>query len=575
MKYNKTFLLVTLLFLYSFIFPQEKNKDQFYFFKKEINKLGLRENNFIKSSHFFIEKQWDSVLVSSSKALLLNKQQNISNYIHYMRGYSFMKKKIYKESLKEYEKVTTNFPFYYKIIRNLGGIALEKGSYKEAISYFERLNNITDSNIINYNKSSVIHDIGIAYFHLSNYEKAASLLLKSTQLQEKNKDTLRLIGSYMDIANVYYVQYKDDVAIPYFEKAYQLSQKISDFEIKRKASLNMSIVEENRKNLTKSLAYRKEYEKWKDSLTNQQKIWSVAQFEKKLAITQKQKEIDVLASQSQLKESQRNSLLVSSFLLLFLLIVSVYFYIQKNKNHQIITHQKEKLNLLNRTKDKLLSIVSHDLRSSVNLLQKSNSKLLHEIQHRNYEVLNTIVTKNAAIANSSYNLLENLLHWATLQTKQLYFYIESVDLFSVMQQITFNYQPLFDHKEITFKNKIAPASFILADLDSLKIIIRNLLDNSIKYNKVQGTISVYNYAKNNAYECLVVEDTGIGMSPRVIKELLKETSLLSKKKNQEEIGTGLGIQLCKTLILKNNATLKIESTVNKGTKMIITFPKPI
>nr|BFF40383.1 hypothetical protein BACY1_21880 [Tenacibaculum mesophilum] len=84
--------------MYSFIFPQEKNKDQFYFFKKEINKLGLRENNFIKSSHFFLKKEWDSVLVFSSKALLFNKQQNVNNYIHYMRGYSFMKKKYIKKA---------------------------------------------------------------------------------------------------------------------------------------------------------------------------------------------------------------------------------------------------------------------------------------------------------------------------------------------------------------------------------------------------------------------------------------------------------------------------------------------
>ncbi|WBX77734.1 ATP-binding protein [Tenacibaculum ovolyticum] len=144
-----------------------------------------------------------------------------------------------------------------------------------------------------------------------------------------------------------------------------------------------------------------------------------------------------------------------------------------------------------------------------------------------------------------------------------------------MQQIAFNYQPLFENKEIIFKNKITPASFILADLDSLKIIIRNLLDNSIKFNKVEGFISVYNYPKGTNHECFVVEDSGIGMSAEIIKELLKKTSLLSKKNNQEDIGTGLGIQLCKTLILKNHATLEIESTINKGTKMIITFPKSI
>ena len=571
MKYRKALTFTVLLFLCT-LFSQENNKVPFSLFFKEINKLKLKEVNFTKTSHFFLKKEWDSVLVFSSKALLFNKQQNINNYIHYMRGYSFMKKKLYTESLKEYEKVNTNFPFYHKIIRNLGGISLEQRNYKKAILYFEQLNNITDA-VSAYEKSSVIHDTGIAYFHLEDYKKATTNLLKAIQLQEKKQDTLLLIGSYMDIANVYYAQYKDNIAIPYFEKAYELSNKVSDFEIKRKAALNMSVVEENRKNFAKSLAYRKEFEKWKDSLTNQQKIWSVAQFEKKLAISQKQKEIDLLASQNKLKESQRNNLLISSFLLLFLLIISVYFYIQKNKNHQIITRQKEELNLLNKTKDKLFSIVSHDLRSSVDLIKRTNINLLKKIDPLKDSLLSNIVLSNITTANTTYNLLENLLNWATLQTKQLYFHQESVDLHSIVKQVEYNFIPLFKSKNISFQNQIPTATFIFADIDSLKIIIRNLLDNAVKFSHNNGIISVHSKDVDDLIQ-FTLKDNGIGMNKTIVNNLLKETSLLNKKRNQQEIGTGLGIQLCKTLAQKNNATFTIKSTEGKGTQVLLRFKKP-
>nr|BFF40382.1 hypothetical protein BACY1_21870 [Tenacibaculum mesophilum] len=384
---------------------------------------------------------------------------------------------------------------------------------------------------------------------------------------------MRLIGSYMDLANVYYTQYKDNIAIPYFEKAYELSNKVSDFEIKRKAALNMSVVEENRKNFAKSLAYRKEFEKWKDSLTNQQKIWSVAQFEKKLAINQKQKEIDLLASQNKLKESQRNNLLISSFLLLFLLIISVYFYIQKNKNHQIITRQKEELNLLNITKDKLFSIVSHDLRSSVDLIKRTNINLFKKITPLKDSLLSNIVLSNITTANTTYNLLENLLNWATLQTKQLYFHQESVDLHSIVKQVEYNFIPLFKSKNISFQNQIPTATFIFADIDSLKIIIRNLLDNAIKFSHNNGIISVHSKEVDNLIQ-FTIKDNGIGMNKTIVNNLLKETSLLNKKRNQQEIGTGLGIQLCKTLAQKNNATFTIKSTEGKGTQVLLRFKKP-
>jgi len=571
----KTFIFFTFIFSYSFVFSQKNKTIKHELFFKKIKKLDNLEINFDKTTHFFSLQNWDSVLVYSSKALVFNKNKRLLNYCHYMRGYGFMKKKLFTEAQKEYLLISTDFIFYYKIIKNLGGIAIKQRKFKKAVKYFNTLNNLLKDSIYDFKKSTVIHDLGVSYFHLSKFKKAEELLLKSLSLQKKAKDTILLIGSYTDVGNLYYEQYKDKLAIPFYEKAYQLSKKTNSFYLKRKASLNMAIVEEDRKNLTKALVYRKEFEKWKDSLNNQEKIWGIAQIEKQLAVTQKQKEINFLESENKIKVLERNSFILFSFLLLLILLAGAYIYSQQKKATKIITFQKEELNTLNKAKDKLFSIVSHDLRSSVNLLQKSNSKLLHEIQQRNYKVLNTIVIKNAAIANSSYNLLENLLHWATLQTKQLYFNIESIDLFSAMQQITFNYQPLFDDKKIIFKNKISPASFILADLDSLKIIVRNLLDNSIKFNKEQGVITIYNYAKNKEHDCLVVEDTGIGMNEDTIEELLKETSLLSKKKNQEDIGTGLGIQLCKTLILKNHATLEIESVINKGTKMIITFPKSI
>ncbi|CAL2106398.1 Tetratricopeptide repeat protein [Tenacibaculum sp. 190524A02b] len=568
----KTFLLLTFLCCYTLVFSQKKEGKYFFSFSKKVNQLKITDKDFTKTTHSFLKKEWDSVLIYSAKFLIKNIHKDATNYTHYMRGYSFMKKKLYKETLKEYNKIPPSFPFYYKITRNLGGIALEERKYQKAIFFFEKLNNLPDS-VTDYNKSSVIHDLGISYFHLSNFKESEKYLSKAILLQEQAKDTLRLIGSYMDLANVYYEQYKDNIAIPYFEKAYQLSKKVTDYKIKRKASLNMAVVEENRKNFAKALKYRKEFEKWKDSLNNQYKIWSVAQFEKKLAITQKQKQIDLLATENKLKASQQKGLLTTLFLLLLLLILGIYFYFQKSKSHKIITSQKEKLNTLNQTKDKLFSIVSHDLRSSVNLLKISNKQLLSEIENRNYTVLDTLVTKNASIANNTYNLLENLLNWATMQTRQLYFHIESIDLYSVMQQVAFNYKPLLESKNLVLKNTIPPASFILADLDSLKIIIRNILDNAIKFSKPNTPI-VTHIEDIDKTIYLTIEDNGIGMSSETVKELLKETDLLTKKKNKEEIGTGLGIQLCKSFAAKNLASFTIKSKKGIGTKIIIGFKKP-
>src|SRR5690606_8510603 len=101
---------------------------------------------------------------------------------------------------------------------------------------------------------------------------------------------------------------------------------------------------------------------WQDSLNDQNKVWAIADLEKKFAVKQKQKEVDVLAAENKAKIAERNGFLISSVLLFIMFGAGVYFYRQKIRNNKIILAQKNQLDELNATKDKLFSIVSHDLR---------------------------------------------------------------------------------------------------------------------------------------------------------------------------------------------------------------------
>ncbi|WP_158729657.1 MULTISPECIES: tetratricopeptide repeat-containing sensor histidine kinase [unclassified Flavobacterium] len=564
-------LFIFLILLTTNFFAQEKDN-----FDLEVKQIinSNKDIEYLEIIYEYYKKnEWDSLLIYSDKLLKTTKNEKLNNLAHYFRGHSFRKKKIFNESLKEYNLISSKFSFYSYVQCSIGEIYLNQIEYKKALKIFIPL--IKKYNMLSFKpkESVLLHNIGLCYFHLKEFENAESYLLKSTELLKQEKNTSLLIACYMDIANLYYEQYKDNQAIPYFQKAYALSKKIKNFEIKQNAALNMAVVEENRKDLTKAMLYRKEYDTWKDSVNNQNKIWAVAETEKKYAISQKQKEIQLLESENKVKVSQRNGFVASSILFLLLFGTAFYFYNQKSKTNKIIEAQKEDLDALNATKDKLFSIVSHDLRSSVNMLKGTNTKLLKDIANRDYDALDKIVHKNAAITNSTFNLLENLLHWATLQTQQLYFHIESVHLYSVIQQIEYNYKPLFENKNLVFTNTIPKATQVLADLNSLKIILRNLLDNAIKFSNENGIISVYIDDKNDAFHYLIIEDTGIGMDEETRTNLLKEGNLLNKKKNQKGIGTGLGLQLCKSMIQKNNGIFTIESTENSGTKMIIGLPK--
>jgi K+-sensing histidine kinase KdpD len=572
---KKNYIILFIIFINSsFIFSQEEKNISFE--KKNILQKSIiykGEIYFIKAQSFYLKEDWDSTLVYSMKQLNNNKNKELFDYCHYFRGVSFFYKKLYKESQKEFFFVSDKFTLTPIKNFTLGASFLESKEFNKALLYFK----LSEKQIIELKQDDYLADIytgiGSSYIYLKQLDKAEEFLLKNLRLSKKTQNNDRICTSYMNLANLYYEQYKDKLAILYFKKSYELSKKIKNYDKKLKASRNMAIVEENRGNFKQALTYRKESEQWKDSLNNQNKVWALADYEKKYAVAQKQKQISVLKVENKLKDTQRNTMFFSTLGLLLLLVGGVYVYAQKVKNAKIILTQKEKLDELNATKDQLFSIVSHDLRSSVNALKTSNTKLTTSLETKNYSELDQLLHQNSAIANGAYSLLDNLLHWALLQTKQLYFSKDSVHLYSIVQQIEYNYKPLLLDKSIAFENAVSKNSFIFVDLDSLKIVLRNLLDNAIKFSPENSKISFYTVETNTNFCQLVIQDSGLGMNQNTINELLEDNELLAKKSNSEIIGTGLGMQLCKQMIKKNGGTLAIESELNQGTKMILTFPK--
>ena len=324
-KHNFIFLL---LFLPSIIFSQQEKR--YYFEIASQKKAGSLKNekNFNKAQYFFFKREWDSTLVYTMKQLNSNSDLETKDYCHYFRGFSLREKELYKQAKIEFSLINKSFQYYYLVDNSIGLLFYFEKKFDKAITYFLK----AEKEILNHeheNEIAVLYEnIGICYLHLNQYTKA-ELYLKKDALLNPKLVTKSVIRSNINIANLYYLQYKDEQAIHYFEKAYNLSKIIKDFDLKQTTAFNMAAVEENRGNYKKALAYRKESGQWKDSLNNQNKIWAVADFEKKFAVAQKQKQIKVLEVENKLKDTQRNSLFFASIGLLLILTGGVYLYGQK------------------------------------------------------------------------------------------------------------------------------------------------------------------------------------------------------------------------------------------------------
>jgi|GEM_PF-432292 len=573
-KLIKVFLFGTLFLisLHSFAMRGESNK----FIDRKARKLAEENPDlvFLSRTIFFAQQEnWDSVLVNTQKCLQQVKDQKLLDFIHYYRAEAFHKKSIFKYALREFDLVRKEFEFYTMIQFNKGSIFLSLEKYDEALNLFKSIDTSDQKRIKTIRIDALFHNTGVCYFHLSDYEQSEKYLLRAIHKIQESGNNTALVASYMDLANVYYEQYLDEKAIAYFEKAYLLSKKYGSTELKRNAANSMAVVEENRKRFDLALKYRKEYESWNDSLDDQNKIYEVAQIEKRLAVANKQQQVDLLETENKLEQAKVTIYLIAAILLSVILIFGIYFYRQNVLRSRVILHQKQELDLLNATKDQLFSIVSHDLRSSVHALSASNNQLKDSVEKQAYGSLETQLEENSVIATNTYNMLDNLLNWALLQTEGGYFKPEEHRLSMLIDQVAYNFKGVLNQKEMAFENTIPKSVKVFVDAESLKIVLRNFMDNSIKFSDPGSKITASLEKEEDESVCFNWSDTGKGMSEETRMKLLSDSPQLTKKDHEKVIGSGLGMNLCKSMLAKNEGKLDIWSRKEEGTRMIVTLKK--
>lgn len=526
-----------------------------------------------KIIRFSKQKSWDSVLVNTDKLNSTEKNTTVLDYSHHYRSMAFLQKKMYKQALIETNKISPKFTFYFKTHYNKGVIYFSTNQIEKAQSEFFKIDTLNKFQKENIDIQSLLHNIGACYLLKGDYAKAEVYLKKALNKIDRKKNILDLIYYNSELANIYYEQYEDEKAYHYYRIAYDLAVKYKDNEAKSFTAFNMAVVEENNGNFEKALQYRKEHENWKSLISDQNKIYEVANMEKKQALRRKQREVKLLQTENKLKQTQRNLYLVAALFLLIVLLFGVYFYRQNVKRSKIILAQKQELDLLNTTKDRLFSIVSHDLRSSVYALKNSNNTLLNHLTSERYQEAAALLEQNTNIATSTYNLLDNLLHWAVLQTKGGYFKQESHRLGMLVEQVAYNFQSLLKEKDIHFENLLPKSCKVFIDGESLKIVLRNLMDNSIKFSDPGAQITVLLVEETEQTVQFIWRDTGRGMQEETRQKLLSNSAQLTKKEHEKEIGSGLGMNLCISMIQKNGGILDIKSEPGIGTDFIVTLQK--
>ncbi len=261
--------------------------------------------------------------------------------------------------------------------------------------------------------------------------------------------------------------------------------------------------------------------------------------------------------------------IASTYLLTALLIFLATNFIRKSYHREkIIAEEKaEDLKISNETKNKLLSILAHDLRSPLgsiqNYLEILSELNLGEAERQSFEASLLNETKNTQ------QMLSNLLLWSKTQMEGVTVNLLPVNLKeSVLPAIRVQ-QSLAVEKKIKIEENINKSIMVLADRDMLQLVIRNLVNNAVKFTESGGQIGID--AKIQDGFCLItISDTGKGIPYEMQKDLFS-LAIKSTFGTQNEKGVGLGLSLCKEFTELQNGTIRFESEPDKGTRFFIRF----
>ena len=239
---------------------------------------------------------------------------------------------------------------------------------------------------------------------------------------------------------------------------------------------------------------------------------------------------------------------------------------------------EEKLQELNLSKDKFLSIISHDLKVPFGQFISATDLILEKINEFDIEQIEKLVRLLNDQAIKSHKLLENLLEWSRSQKGLIEFNPQPVNLNALVNNVIGDLSQLAENKNIAINYKINKGLFIYADHYMLSTIIRNLISNAIKFTKNNGQINIsakYKFAQDqfgDKYLEVSVEDDGIGIRDEDIVKLFRIDTAFSSKGTQKESGTGLGLILCKDFVEKHGGKIWVESEIEKGSTFKFTLP---
>jgi len=469
---------------------------------------------------------------------------------------------------------------------NIGTNYAELGRLEEALDYVKRGQamkaDLGDDRTLS---NAYIHEADIHNL-MQSHEKAIALYNQAIPIKEELGDKEGLARAYLGLAKVYYERGNLRISRLMADEALELSEEIGALEHVAAAYQVKEDVAALRGDYHSAYAFKLEQQKISDSILDAQTSRVVMEMEFRHRSRDLAKENENLKIQSALTTElmkKRNAFTIAiaglAILLLVGLVLGVFLFrklrnssLKLEEKNLVITRQNMKLDTLNRTKDRMMSIIAHDLRGTI-----GNQLTAIEVLNRIESTGQKGIDKNSLLGNlkhsASYSLelLENLLHWSRLEENKSYFHPEQLNLSLVVRVCISLFDETARNKGIQVENHLEEDLPLQADRIMLETIIRNLLSNAIKFSDSGSTIHISAEDRKGSIR-FCISDEGIGMDPGQLEKIMHNGGH-TRRGTANEKGAGIGMTLIREFTSLHQGKLDIQTDGGKGTRIVIDFPK--
>ena len=447
---------------------------------------------------------------------------------------------------------------------NVGYYFYELGTLDSAMFYYDVSEGLLEDIKLPIGQAYVMGNKALVKARLGDFQIAEVELVQAIDALKEMGDGFGVADYLNQLAQICKTVGRQEEAIKNAKEAIQISEDLGLLEQIRDGNKILSDLYTEKGDFESALKAQSVYILYKDSIRNTKVTQQLADERTAYEVGLKQAELDLTNAQ---KQNQQYFLIgTAAFAFLLIALVALVYRLLLNK-------QKANLQLaqLNNTKDRFFSIISHDIRGPVQAFNGVSRMIKFMVDNDQVSELRELADQIDESADRLSSLLDNLLNWAVQQQGQINYVPEKISAQEMLDELAGTFTNMAQAKNIEITQNVPDGLCIWSDRNTTNTILRNLINNALKFTPEQGKIDIQG-SEEDGMVVFKISDTGVGIPSEKLENLFQLEAKKSTWGTEGEKGLGLGLQLVKEFVEMNKGALSVTSKEGVGTTFIIQLP---